>query len=182
MELFQVHGLDLIIIGLLIGGAVRGAVTGHLQQVLDIGAAFVAFAVALGTMHPISDLFAGLRTVPDDTEALVVSFCLVFVFVFSLLYAVLRIGTHPQTYDTEVPRAHRIVGGAAGVVLTLLLMSTAFTALGQVDRPSEQYRAGAILYHPVSRCVPELWQSARQVLPVDALPAYFDRRRQLANH
>ena len=175
------HGLDLIIIAIFLGGVARGVVTGHLQQVMDLGAAFIAFAVALGMMHPISNLFAGFRAVPDDAEALVVSFCLIFVFVFSLLYAVIRVFSDPQSYDSDIPTAHRALGGAVGAVLTLLLMSTAFTALGQFDKPSPEYRHGAWLYEPVKQCVPELWSSARTMAPLAALPAYFDERFPLSD-
>ncbi len=173
----DVHGLDLIIIVVFLGGVIRGVVTGHTQQILDLGAAFVAFAVALGMMHPISSLFAGFRTAPNDAEALVVSFCLIFVFGFSLLHALSRILTDSQAVEAEVPTLHRALGGAVGAILTLLLMSTAFTALGQVDRPSPSYRSGAWLYRPVAQCVPELWSAARQIGPLGALPAYFERRQ-----
>ena len=175
------HGLDLIIIGIFLGGVARGVVTGHMQQVMDLGAAFIAFAVALGMMHPISNLFAGFRSTPDDAEALVVSFCLIFVFVFSLLFALVRIFSDPQTRDDDVPIIHRALGGAIGAVLTLLLISTAFTALGQVDKPSPEYRRGAWLYGPVKQCVPELWNSARRMAPLAALPAYFEKRRPLSD-
>jgi hypothetical protein len=60
-------------------------------------------------------------------------------------------------------------------------MSTAFTALGQVDKPSPEYRHGAWLYEPVKQCVPELWSSARTMAPLAALPAYFDERFPLSD-
>lgn len=175
MDMLSQHVLDLLIIGIVITGIVRGAVTGHTQQLLDVLAAAVAFGVALTAMHPLSEFFTGYRE-PDDGRVLVVSFCLSFVFVFSLLFAVLRSTLYPAPESTSLPWLHRMLGAALGLILTVMLLSTAFTALGQVNEPRSTLRNRAMLYQPVVQYGSELWTAARIVMPLDPLPAYFEKR------
>lgn len=177
MSIASIHVLDVLIVGLVIAGVARGVVTGYMQQLLDVFAAAVALGCALVLMHPVSTAFGAFSKPLDEGRVLVVSFCLSFVFVYFFCFALLRTAVYTDEEEISISWPHRFVGGALGLLLTLTLLSTAFTALAQVNEPHSATRQQSVFYESVAGYMPAMWTATRTVAPIDPLPAYFERRQ-----
>ena len=86
----MINTLDILILGALALGLIRGLWTGVIRQVATILGFILSFVLAVQFMRPVSDLIAGSLDV-SDRIAPVVAFVLIFVVVEILVYAVARI-------------------------------------------------------------------------------------------
>ena len=164
--------LDAIIGAVMFIGLIRGGMTGPTEQFVNMLAVAGSFLLAFWLMGPVGNLIA-FRSAPSPSEVLVVGYGISFVTLFSIFYAMYHLNRHRHADERKLYVIERVLGGIAGVLFTMALMSVLLMVLEQVGLPAASAQQGATLYRPVADIVYMAWSGIPGILGVGTLAEQF---------
>ncbi|MEM9664767.1 MAG: CvpA family protein [Bacteroidota bacterium] len=155
--------LDLLIMGGLALGAVRGTATGLVRQVAGVLSMILAFTIAVYLMNPAGQMLAQSLNI-SMSIAPVAGFVVVFVVIQLAVYAVTR-GIEKMVGALKLSMVDRALGGVFGAAKAALALSVLFLVLGRFGVPASVSQSNSALYGPIASAVPATWSFFSDRLP-----------------
>ena len=162
--------LDLVLLGFIGAGALRGWFAGATAQLVSTIGWFVGFVLAAALMNPVGAAAAAVLGVSERTAPVVG-----FVVMFAAALAGVAFLGHAIRKTLEAVRLgalDRLAGSALGgfkaaLGLSVLLMVTALSPLpgGEPWAISSDARGESLLHDPVRAVAPATWLLVREAIP-----------------
>ena len=162
--------LDLVLLGVIGAGAVRGYFTGATRQLVSTVGWLVAFVLGAAMMGPVGESVVESLGVSGRT-APVVGFVVVFALALGAVAAVGHV-FRKVLEAVKLGALDRLLGAMVGGLkaalgVSVFLMVTAFSPVpgGSPWLINQETRARSTLYEPVQALAPEVWGFIRAVVP-----------------
>ncbi len=159
----MMHWLDLVILGVLALGVLRGWRTGVARQVVSILGVFVSFGLAVQLMDEVGAVAAESLPIADSVAPLL-GFVLVFLGAQILVRALVHI-VESMLEALRLTTVNRAAGGLFGAFQAALFMSLVFLVLSTAGWQEGRAQDEAVLYPPVASVLPATWGYVAEHVP-----------------
>jgi uncharacterized membrane protein required for colicin V production len=152
--------IDVILLGCLCLGVYLGYRGGVVKKMFNILALIASIVIAANVMDDIGDFLTNVVSIPDPT-AHILGFGVVVLCIMTIFLVLYR----KMTTDTVGKSVSQAIGMLLGLFESIMITSLVLIALRVFDAPGESTRNGSLLYKPLAKAVPTLFDGLRRFLP-----------------
>lgn len=159
----MLESLDILILIALAIGVVRGFMTGAVRQVISFIGIIISIVLAIELMNPVGRLAGNALGVAESLQPALGLLAVFLIIQIGLFFAVRAVESVVKTF--RLSTVNRVLGGAAGMAKTALILSVVFIGLAHLEVPERENRENSILYAPIAGALPATWDYVSAHLP-----------------
>ena len=157
------NGIDIVVLIIVLGGLIRGFLSGGIRQVFGLVGMVVSILLAIRLAGALQGNFESWFGV-SETVAPVLAFGAIFLCFHIVLYVMIRI-LENLLEKARIDIVNKMVGSAVGGFKAVLIVSMMLFVARYVGIPDAETREDSLLYEYVYPVLPGVWTLIADNLP-----------------